>query len=275
MIANKDIDEGKASDWGRTSIDYAKYRDIYPDVFYERIIEMGLCVKGQRVLDLGTGTGVLPRNLYKHGAEFVGADISENQIKQARLLSNEVGMNIDYVVASAEDFDFPDNSFDVVTACQCFMYFDNKIALPRIHKVLNDSGHFCILYMMWLSDESEIAKRSIDLVSKYNPEWTGGDVKRFTSTETPEWAKDIVEASNSDLFETSSIERFDVNVGFTRESWHGRIKACRGIGASSLSEERIEAFEKEHTDYLQSVPDSFDILHFVVIVNLKKALRNE
>jgi len=270
MIANKDIDKGKSSDWGRTSTDYAKYRDIYPDVFYERIIELGLCVKDQRVLDLGTGTGVLPRNLYTYGAEFVGLDISENQIEQARLLSDEAGMDIDYVVASAEDFDFPDNSFDVVTACQCFMYFDKALALPRIHRVLKDSGHFCILYMVWLPDECEIAKNSMDLVVKYNPDWTGGSVTRYTPTDTPDWAEDIVEVSNSELFEVSSIERFDVNVGFTRESWHGRIKACRGIGASSLSAEEIEAFEREHVDYLQSVPDSFDILHFVTIVNLHK-----
>jgi len=68
----------------------------------------------------------------------------------------------------------------------------------------------------------------------------------------------------------SNVERFDVNVRFTRESWHGRIRACRGVGASSLSAERIEAFEKEHIDYLQCVPDSFDILHFVTIMSLRK-----
>ena len=28
MMINKDIDNGKAFDWGRTSSDYARYRDI-------------------------------------------------------------------------------------------------------------------------------------------------------------------------------------------------------------------------------------------------------
>ena len=179
-------------------------------------------------------------------------------------------MDIDYVVASAENFDFPGDSFDVVTACQCFMYFDKAIALPRIHRVLKDNGHFCILYMMWLPDESELTKHSMDLVLKYNPAWTGGSVKRYTPTETPDWAEDISEASNSGIFEVSNVERFDVNVRFTRESWHGRIRACRGVGASSLSAERIEAFEKEHIDYMQCVPESFDILHFVTIMSLCK-----
>jgi len=129
MITNKEIDNGLAFDFGRASLDYAKYRDIYPEAFYSRIVDIGLCTKGQYVLDLGTGTGVLPRNLYKYGAKFVGADISKNQIEQARVLSKEAGMNIDYVVASAENFEFSNNSFDVVTACQCFNYFDKAIVL--------------------------------------------------------------------------------------------------------------------------------------------------
>ena len=32
-ITNKNIDGGKTFDWGRTSSDYAKFRDIYPQEF--------------------------------------------------------------------------------------------------------------------------------------------------------------------------------------------------------------------------------------------------
>ncbi|MDR1674304.1 MAG: class I SAM-dependent methyltransferase, partial [Oscillospiraceae bacterium] len=76
-VAGTDCTE--SFDWGRTSEDYAKFRDIYPGIFYRKLVETGLCVSGQKVLDIGTGTGVLPRNLYKYGAEFTGLDVSENQ----------------------------------------------------------------------------------------------------------------------------------------------------------------------------------------------------
>ncbi len=55
-ITNKNIDEGKPFDWGRTFLDYARYRDIYPQSFYDKIINRNLCIAGQNVLDLGTGT---------------------------------------------------------------------------------------------------------------------------------------------------------------------------------------------------------------------------
>lgn len=109
-IVDSRIDSGKAFDWGKTSDIYAKYRDIYPDEFYERIVRRNLCVHGQTVLDLGTGAGVLPRNMQKYGAKWIGTDISQNQIEKAKELS--VGANIEYYAMSAENIDFPDNRFD-------------------------------------------------------------------------------------------------------------------------------------------------------------------
>lgn len=125
-IQNKKIDAGKAFDFGKTSSDYAKYRDIYPEVFYQKIIEKSLCVNGQSVLDLGTGTGVLPRNMYRYGAKWTGTDISENQIVEAKRLASEFEMDIDFYPIATENIDFPDHSFDVITACQCFWYFDHE-----------------------------------------------------------------------------------------------------------------------------------------------------
>lgn len=266
MPSLKTIDNGKTFDWGKTSSDYAKYRDIYPDEFYKRIIDLDLCTKGQKVLDLGTGTGVLPRNMYKYGANFTGADISENQIAQARRLSEESGMDIKYIVVSAETIDFPDDTFDVVTACQCFMYFNKKIALPKIYKALKPDGHLCILFMSWLPFESEIALKSEELILRYNPDWNGAAYNPSREQDNnilkPDWCEG--------MFVVENQFGYDVDLKFTRESWNGRMKACRGIGASSMSTEEIEAWEKEHLAYLETVPESFDILHYVTVLNLKK-----
>lgn len=76
IIRSKTIDGGKGFDWGEVSSEYAKYRDIYPQEFYQKILDLGLCKDGQMVLDLGTGTGVLPRNLYSYGAKWIGTDIN-------------------------------------------------------------------------------------------------------------------------------------------------------------------------------------------------------
>lgn len=260
-IINKNFDNGNPFDFGRTSADYAKYRDVYPPEFYNRLAELKIGVGGQKILDLGTGTGVLPRNMYRFGGQWIGTDISENQIQYAKELSQRAGMEIEYLVSASEALDFPAESFDVVTACQCFMYFDKKIIVPKIHKWLKTNGHLAVLFMAWLPDESAIAAKSEELVLKYNPDWTGAHWQRRTVVE-PDWA--------NGFFSLANAVAFDVPVRFTRESWHGRIKSCRGIGASSLTETEIANWEKEHLAYLQTVPEQFDILHYVTILDLKK-----
>ena len=140
-MRNDAIDHGREFDWGKVSLDYGRYRDIYPPVFYQKIADLGLCISGQEVLDLGTGTGVLPRHMSAYGAHFTGVDISENQIAEARRLSREAGLSIRYLVSAAEDISFPDESFDVVTACQCFMYFDRAVTPLKIHRILKENGH--------------------------------------------------------------------------------------------------------------------------------------
>ena len=172
-ITLSSVDHGAPFNWGRTSGDYAKYRDIYPARFYDKLRELGIGLPGQRVLDLGTGTGVLPRAMQRSGARFTGADISPEQIAMARALSQ--GMEIDYIVSSAEDIDFPPHSFVVVTACQCFWYFDRAVVLPKLHRALKPGGRLAVLSMIWMPGRSKILRGSKRLVLKYNPKWSGGN----------------------------------------------------------------------------------------------------
>jgi len=260
-IKDSRIDAGKAFDWGRVSSDYAKYRDIYPDAFYQRIISTGLCVKGQKVLDLGTGTGVLPRNLYKYGAKWTGTDISANQIAQAKRLAEEGNMDIEFLTVSAEDLDFDDESFDVITACQCFWYFRPETVIPKLAKLLKPKGSLLIMNMAWLPYEDEIAGKSEALVVKYSPKWTGAGETRHPVK---------IPAIAYDCFELQFNEVFDLMVPFTRETWNGRMKACRGVGAS-LTPEEIGSWEEEHKKLLEeTAPEEFEILHYAAFAQLKK-----
>lgn len=261
MIENKNIDGGKGFDWGRTSLDYAKYRDIYPEEVYRYLLEHNICTKGQRVLDIGTGTGVFPRNLYRYGAQFTGADISANQIEQAKRLAEDNSMNIKFLCSPAEDLDFDDGSFDIITACQCFTYFNHEVLAPKSRSFLDKDGRLVLLYMAWLPYEDAVAGKSEELVLKYNPVWTGCGETRHAIAVPDVYLK---------YFSVESSEVFDVEVLFTRDTWNGRIKACRGIGAS-LPEDEVRRFEEEHKALLKALaPEQFKVLHYVAVTILKK-----
>lgn len=115
----------------------------------------------------------MPRNMYFCGAKWSGADISENQIEQAKRLAKKSDMKIDFFVSATENIDFPENTFDIITACQCFWYFDHQTVMPKLAKMLKLNGKLIILYMAWLPFEDRIAEKSEELVLKYSPGWSG------------------------------------------------------------------------------------------------------
>lgn len=257
-MTDKRIDGGKPFDWGRTSKEYARFRDIYPQAFYEKIVSRGLCTEGQSVLDVGTGTGVLPRNMYRYGAKWIGADSSANQIEQARILSQ--GKEIGYYCLPAEELAFPGNSFDVITACQCFWYFRHERVQPAFFRMLKPGGRLLVLYMAWLPFEDKIAGASENLVLKYSPAWSGAG-----ETVHPIAIPDCYKEN----FELVYHAETPLRVRFTRESWNGRMKACRGVGAS-LTEAELSAWEEEHRKLLAEIaPAEFDVLHYAAMAELK------
>lgn len=257
------IDKGKEFDFGRTSGDYAKFRDIYPKSMYEKLKSFGIGKQGQKILDLGSGTAVLPINMARTDAEFTATDISENQIAYGKKLTEEKEIkNISFKVCPAEDTGFDDNSFDIVTAVQCFHYFDAEKVSREIRRVLKPRGVFCKIFMDWLPYEDEIIAEMESLVLRYNPDWSGKGFKKFNYS-FPKWAEN--------KFEPERVESYNTVLEFSKEAWLGRIKSCRGVGAS-LSDEIIKEFEAEYKTLLTKYPEPLKLkhqIHFEIYKSIK------
>ena len=252
MISLDYVDSGKGFDFGKTAEDYAKYRDIYTDSFYKTLIDFNLGTAGQNAIDLGTGSGVIPRNMIQHGAKWTGADISAEQIEMAKILSAENNLNIDYLVCPADNVPLSDNSFDTVIACQCFWYFPIDSTSLEIKRLLKPGGKFAILSMIGLPKESEILSKSEELVLKFNPNWNGCNFDRIKS-QPPDWLENN--------YSVVALHDYVEEVTFTREGWCGRMRACRGVGAS-LPLDLVEQYDKEHFAALCEIAnEKFTIPH--------------
>ena len=248
------IDHGRAFDWGRTSPDYARYRPGYPSSFYERIVPLGVGLSGQRVLDLGCGTGNVARELAHRGCRVTGVDISEAQVAVAQRLSAEEGLAADFLVRPAENTEFGDMSFDVITAAQSWLYFDRDRMVAEVKRLLVPGGKLMTCHIGWLPRQDSIAKQTEELVLKHNPAWSAGDLSGEIPA-CPPWIRDD--------FMVIAFFVYKEALPFTWESWRGRIRACRAIGAE-LAAEEIEAFDSELDRLLKrSVPQRFNVLHWI------------
>jgi SAM-dependent methyltransferase len=245
-------DPGRKIDWGRVSDQYAAYRPGPPPSYYERLRGLGVGLPGQRILDLGTGTGVLARSFARAGAHVVGIDVSLGQLMTARRLAREEGVTVDFRAAPAEDTQLPAAAFDAATANQCWLYFDRDRVVAEMRRVLRPGGVIVTSHLCWLPREDAVARRSEELVLKFNPQWTAGDWSGVVPA-VPRWTRGE--------FDVVGAFVYDEPIEFTRESWRGRLRASRGVGAE-LSAAEVEAFDAEHAALLAAtVPERFTVLH--------------
>ncbi len=100
------------------------------------IEKMG-CQAGDRVLEVGVGTG-LSLTQYAEGVEVVGIDVSPDMLEHAReRLSDEQRSRITLTEMDAQAVDYPDDSFDKVVA----MYVVSVAPDPK--KVVDEMKRVC------------------------------------------------------------------------------------------------------------------------------------
>lgn len=239
-------------DWGKTSVEYAKYRPGPPLSFYEKLWQLGVGKQGQSILDLGTGTGVLARQFAKQGCDVTGTDVSDEQVKMAETLANMENLSVVFKVIPTEEISFPHKKFDAITANQCFLYFDKKRTIPLIKDHLKNDGVLVTSHFSWLPLQDKIAYASEQLILKHNPNWTAHSF----SGVIPQ-----VPYGLENDFLVKECFFYDEPIEFTREEWRGRIRACRGIGAA-LNPDQVTEFDIEHDEMLRGIAgDKFTILH--------------
>ena len=79
-------------------------------------------VRGQRVLDVGTGTGRAALLLAQRGAVVTGIDPSEEMLAVAQQRAAAMSAAISFQTGDAHALDFPDCSFDVVVSLRVLMH---------------------------------------------------------------------------------------------------------------------------------------------------------
>jgi len=94
------------SQFGNVSSDYAKYRDSLPQEIFDQIVALGIVWEGQRIIELGSGTGMISRDLARLGAYVTGIEPSRQMIEQAESTVVASGSgSVRYVCAAAESFE--------------------------------------------------------------------------------------------------------------------------------------------------------------------------
>lgn len=227
--------------FGRTAADYATHRAGFPQAFFDILTARGYATPPAQALDIGTGTGTLARGLARMGLQTTALDPSDDLMAQAMQLDTEAGVTTAYIKGAAESLPFDDAAFDLVTAGQCWHWFDRPRAASEAARVLRPGGRCLIAHFDWLPLPGNVVAATEALILAHNPAWAGAHGTGLY----PAWLADLAIAGFTGI-ETAS---FDIDQPYSHTAWRGRIRASAGV-AASLPRDAVAVFDSALADML-------------------------
>ncbi|GHA87417.1 class I SAM-dependent methyltransferase [Modicisalibacter luteus] len=236
-----------------------------------RLADVASIQKGQRILDVACGTGILARVIAERvGSEGLvwGMDANPSMLAVA----NRIAPDIEWHEGSAEALSYENDSFDAVHCQFGLMFFSSpKAALQEMMRVLKPGGHLAVAVFGPLDDipaYAAIADVYERLVDK-----SVGDALRmpFSMGDTDMLASTFANAGVHSAKITTEKEA--ACFSSVRNMVLSDVKGWFPFAEIHLGEDKIEAVTEEAKTALQAFQTPDGAVEFQVPVHIVQAIK--
>jgi SAM-dependent methyltransferase len=141
-MAHEALKERQSVMWGNGPFD--EIASTIEDL-HQSVVEKLAARPGERMLDLGCGTGRVAELLAQAGADVVGVDLSPALIERAQERASAQGLSIDYRVGDCERLELEDASFDGVGSSVGNMFApDHAASAAELARVTKPGGRIAL-----------------------------------------------------------------------------------------------------------------------------------
>lgn len=154
-------------------------------------IQSHASLQGKAVIDIGCGGGILTESLARTGAHVTGVDMSETALQTAKLHLLESGIQVDYVLSTAEEMaqEHPAR-YDVVTCLEMLEHVpDPSSVIQACATLVKPGGHVFFSTINRNPKAYLFAVIGAEYLLKLIPKHTHDYAKFIRPSELGEWAR--------------------------------------------------------------------------------------
>ncbi len=222
-----------------TAETYLRYREPYPPGFFALAAErLGLNGK-ERLIDLGTGPGVLAIGFQPYVGSILGVDPEPNMLAAARIEAAVAGVALPLIALRTEDLPTDIGRFDLVTIGRALHWMDKASTVPVLDRIVAEGGAILICGASPAKDERNPWHPAFEAVNlAYSSRKETGWAKVYAGwfDETPFTETEMVEhAFTQKITPEALFERLLTRSSTSVAVLGDRIEACRADLMAALA----------------------------------------
>ncbi len=150
---------------------YQESRPRYPQALYQYFRKHFLMGEGAAVADIGSGTGILTKELLKMGCVVYGVEPNDDMRRTAeKQLASYDGYTS--IAAAAEHTTLPDHSMDFVIAAQAFHWFNVAQFHKECYRILKPNAMVALVWN-FRDETADIMLENKKICEKYCKDFHG------------------------------------------------------------------------------------------------------
>ena len=212
--------------------------------FAEPLVDLAQLQKGQHVLDIATGTGIVAiaaAQIVGNQGKVIGVDISSGMLAQAQRKIDAAGLqNIELIEVDADYLNFPDDSFDAILCSSAIVYLtDIPASLQQWYRFLKPGG------IVAFSCNAETAFTASILFREKAQNYRVTIANPNEILGTPERCQNLLQEAG---FQDIKIltQQFGFYLSDAQEGWQPNANSACGFRVFQLPPEKLEQLKAEY-----------------------------
>jgi SAM-dependent methyltransferase len=205
---------------------YDASRPVSPAAVFDDLVELTGLRPGDRVLEIGPGTGQATRPLLERGLQVTSIEIGANLAALARQRLAQFGDRVEIVHADFELWDPAGRRFDAVFSCNAFHWIDPDLRFVKAAFLLKPGGHLAVISTPWV-----IPDHADPFWWEVQDDYVAvGGVRVDPATAHPDLVKDLAPlVIASSRFDDPATRRHLFAVDFTADAYATNLATQSGI----------------------------------------------